>query len=176
MDLSRIEKKLLEAEFFLLHLKQRERYPLGNAEELDFLLSAFLSAARSIDYRLRHEQKEPYKDWRKAWNERMPPDDRLLVKFIDDDRALEVHESGSARTEKLSPMGVHMDDGKVVGFVALPAPRPGAIAKTDFFYALNVEGQEKRATDVCERYITLTKDMLAAYQADLVPAHQGRPA
>lgn len=76
MELNRVEKKLREAEFFLFHLQQREKYPLGNAEELDFLLSAFLSAARVVDYRLRHEQGEPYKAWRKEWDEKLNVNDR----------------------------------------------------------------------------------------------------
>jgi hypothetical protein len=175
MELRRIEKKLREAEFFLFHLKQREQYPLGNAEELDFLLSAFLSAARTVDYRLRHEQGDGYRAWRKEWDERMDPNDRLLVKFIDDDRALEVHESGSGRTEKLFPMGVRMEEGKVVGFVPLPAPRPGAIAKPDFFYSVTVDGKEERATDVCERYVALTKAMLEAFGTRLIPGNAATP-
>ncbi len=162
MDLRRVEKKLREAEFFLFHLQQRETYPLGNAEELDFLLSAFLSAARAVDYRLRHEQGEHYKAWRKAWDDRIDPGDRQLVKFVDDDRALEVHASGSSRAEKHSPMAVHMENGEVAGFVPLPAPVPGAIAKPDFYY-VDIEGKEERATEVCAKYIALTRAMLAAY-------------
>ncbi len=174
MELNRVEKKLREAEFFLFHLQQREKYPLGNAEELDFLLSAFLSAARVVDYRLRHEQGEPYKTWRKEWDEKLNVDDRQLVKLIDDDRALEVHESGSGRTEKHSPMGVHMEGGQVVAFVPLAAPRPGAIAKPDFYY-IDVDGKEERATEVCAKYITLTKTMLEAYRARSL-SHDADPA
>src|ERR1700677_3753240 len=113
MALQTIEKKLRETEFFLTQLKRREQYPLGNGEELDFLLSAFLSAARTIDYRLRHEQGDRYRAWRKEWDEKIDTKARLLVKFIDDDRALEVHESGSGRTEKHTPMGVRMEEGTV---------------------------------------------------------------
>jgi hypothetical protein len=51
-----------------------------------------------------------------------------------------------------------------VGYVALPAPQPGAIAKPDFFY-MNVDGREERATDVCAKYVALTKAMLDAYRA-----------
>ncbi len=164
MDLHRIEKKLREAEFFLLHLQRREQYPLGNGEELDFLLSAFLSAARVVDYRLRHEQGEAYKNWRKAWDDKIDPKDRRLVTFIDEDRVSEVHKSGSKRTEKHTPMAVRMKDGEIEGYVALATPQPGAIAKPDLYY-IDVDGRDERATDVCAKYIALTKTMLEAYRA-----------
>jgi hypothetical protein len=164
MDLHRIEKKLREAEFFLSHLQRREQNPVGNDEGLDFLLSAFLSATRVVDYRLRHEQRTPYENWRKGWDERMDYHERSLVKLIDDDRAFEVHESGSKRTEKHTPMAVRMKDGEIEGFVALATSRPGAIAKADF-YCIDGDGKEERATNVCAKYIDLTREMLEAYRS-----------
>jgi hypothetical protein len=170
MDLRRIEKKLREAEFFLFHLKQREQQPLGIAEELDFVLSAFLSAARAVDYRLRHEQGDGYRAWRKEWDEKVAPSDRSLLKFIDDDRSFEVHESGSRRTEKHSAWAVRAEEGTVVGFVQLPGPMPGAIAKPEFFYSVTVDGREERASDVCERYVELAKAMVQAFRTEMTSA------
>ena len=64
----------------------------------------------------------------------------------------------------VSDLDVSEDFDAVVGFVPLDAPRPGAIAKPDFYYVA-VDGKEQRATEVCAKYITLTKTMLEAYRA-----------
>jgi len=59
--------------------------------------SAFLSAARTVDYRLRHEHGTSYENWRAAWDKGLSPQQDSLNKFMTDDRAMEVHESGSTR-------------------------------------------------------------------------------
>ena len=56
MDLAKIEKKLREAGFFLNQMRDRESNAYGDKEPFDFYLSACLGAARSVDYRLRHER------------------------------------------------------------------------------------------------------------------------
>lgn len=71
----------------------------GEHEESDFFLSAFLSACRSVDYRLRHEQGATYKIFRESWNNALSPAEQRLMKFMVDDRNFEVHESGSNRLE-----------------------------------------------------------------------------
>ena len=63
-------------------------------ERFDFFLSAFLNAARSIDYRLRHERGDQYRHWREAWNAKFSEAD-ALTKFMVNDRRVEVHDSGS---------------------------------------------------------------------------------
>jgi len=73
--------------------------PFEPFEPFDHYLSAFLSAARTVDYRLRHEQAAIYPDWRKAWDASLTPQENSLIKFMVDDRNDEVHESGSSRSE-----------------------------------------------------------------------------
>jgi hypothetical protein len=68
MKLKQVHKKLEEAEFFLSLMCGEERREIGNRDWFDFFLSAFLSAARTVDYRLRHERAAIYRDWRAAWN------------------------------------------------------------------------------------------------------------
>jgi hypothetical protein len=98
MDLERVEKKLREATFFLSKMVDQGKRASGERKPFDFYLSAFLNAARSIDYRLRHEQKAAYEPWREKWNEALTPDQSALVKYLIDDRNVEVHESGSKRS------------------------------------------------------------------------------
>ena len=67
MDLARVHKKIAEAQFFLFLMCKEEHRSTGNRDAFDYYLSAFLSAGRPVDYRLRHEQKSIYKPWRKEW-------------------------------------------------------------------------------------------------------------
>jgi hypothetical protein len=94
-----VKRKFREATFFFCKLVERSHLEFGDREEFDFYLSAFLSAARSLDYRLRHEQNPAYGTFRSAWNAAFSPSDQALVKFMVDDRNLEVHESGSSRVQ-----------------------------------------------------------------------------
>jgi hypothetical protein len=52
-----VEKKLREARSFLDKMIDQESTAFGDKEQFDFNLSAFLNAARTVDYRLRHEHK-----------------------------------------------------------------------------------------------------------------------
>jgi len=49
-------QKIAEAHFFLNLLTEEERRIIGDKDSFDYYLSAFLSAGRTVDYRLRHEQ------------------------------------------------------------------------------------------------------------------------
>jgi hypothetical protein len=78
MDLARVQKKIAEARFFLGKMTEQERRVGGDDREpFDFYLSAFLSAARTVDYRLRHEQAGIYPAWRTAWDARLTPQEKL---------------------------------------------------------------------------------------------------
>ena len=94
-----VRKKLREARFFQGKMAERESLAFGDHEEFDFYLSAFLSAARSVDYRLRHEQGVTYETFHAKWDTTLSLDDQQLVKLLIDDRNFEVHESGSTRAE-----------------------------------------------------------------------------
>jgi hypothetical protein len=100
MNTENVEKKLREARFFLNKMIEQEKLAFGDKEPFDFYLSAFLSAARTVDYRLRHEQETTYPAWRKAWDASLGSAGQGLIKFMIDDRNVEVHESGSARNVK----------------------------------------------------------------------------
>jgi hypothetical protein len=101
MNIEGVEKKLREGRFFLNKMIEHERRAFGEKEPFDFYLSAFLSAARTVDYRLRHEQAAIYPAWRTAWDSRNQAD-QGLIKFMVDDRNVEVHASGSSRVVKIS--------------------------------------------------------------------------
>src|SRR6267142_1909861 len=122
LELRRVHKKLAEAHYFLRLLRDQEPRIGGDENPFDFLLSAFLSAARSVDYRLRHEHKATYEPWRKTWDARLTAQDASLIKFMVDDRNLEVHESGSGRGVKDEQIAVHGSYSDKSGTITVSAP------------------------------------------------------
>jgi len=64
-EVPKIQKKLCEAKFFLNHMMQSARSTRLDHEHLEFYLSAFLSAARSVtDFFEKRNQKAWWSQWR----------------------------------------------------------------------------------------------------------------
>jgi hypothetical protein len=85
-------------------MRDEEQKAAGESR-YDHRLNAFLSAARSVDYRLRCECPNTYPDWRKQWNAEHPAEDSVLV-FINSKRANDAHKRGSGRTAKTEEIKV----------------------------------------------------------------------
>src|ERR1700730_14815219 len=90
-----ILKKRREAAYFL---KQTVRETGGELETTEFLLSAFLSAARTVELRATHVYGDIFRTFRAGWKVRHPVDE-VVTKQMADDRNLEVHERGSGHVE-----------------------------------------------------------------------------
>jgi hypothetical protein len=78
MNAESVEKKLREAQYFLEQMIEKERLAFGDKEQFDFNLSAFLSAMKTVDYRLRREQPGTYPTWRTAWDAKLSSADDCL--------------------------------------------------------------------------------------------------
>jgi hypothetical protein len=155
MNIEGIEKKLREAEFFLNKMRRHERMAFNDKEPFDFYLSAFLSAARTVDYRLRHEQAAVYPTWRTTWDATLTQAQHSLIKFMVDDRNVEVHESGSSRVTKtenreLGP-GTHSFASGTMDVIGPPGIATLAIIQTPAYH-FTIEGTERNVTDACEEY------------------------
>jgi hypothetical protein len=87
-----MQKKLREARFFFRQLEAIAKRSVGDPEEFDFVLSAFLSASRSITDRLENRQ---YGQWYQAWRDSRSSQDRELLKFMCEQRIGEVHREGA---------------------------------------------------------------------------------
>src|SRR5258706_6078284 len=133
-----VDKKLREARYFLRKMREREAMAFGDHEEFDFCLSGFLSAGRSLDYRLRHISKG-YDPFRVAWDKRLNADELELIEFMVDDRNLEVHETGSTRqqAEARIPVGGTYSDpsGTMTVFSAVGTP-PAELIKPTYHFSI----------------------------------------
>src|SRR3990172_7950505 len=161
----RIDKKLREARFFFRKMEKRAQMAFGDHEEFDFYLSAFLNAGRSVDYRLRHEQCAAYRKFRVGWDSTLSPDDQSLVKFLVDDRNVEVHESGSRRTEhesRIPVAGMYRDRSGTVTVSAPPGTPPAEIIKP--VYSFTINGQQLPAIEACRRYIDVLERLVSDYK------------
>ena len=164
-----VQKKLREASFFLSKMIEHERLAFDNKEPFDFYLSAFLNAGRTVDYRLRHEHKAIYPDWRIGWNATLPQAQQRLIKFMVDDRNLEVHSKGSSRVVKtedkeLGP-GTHSFASGTMDVSGPPDVFPLAIIQTPAYY-FTIDGIEQKATEACRGYLALLQQMVAKFKAE----------
>lgn len=165
--MDRIEKKVREARFFLRKMAERERLAFGEHEEFDYFLSAFLSAGRSVDYRLRHEQGAAYNEFRATWDSLLTPDERSLVRALIDDRNFEIHESGSQRVQRSTSIhvfGEYSDASGRVQITAPPGTPPAKIRRPAYFFT--VDGRQLPAVAACERYLGLLERMVKEYQTE----------
>jgi hypothetical protein len=164
-NVENVEKKLREAKFFLNKMSEQERLAFGDKEPFDFYLSAFLSAARTVDYRLCHEQAATYKVWRKTWDASLTPTENGLIKFMVDDRNIEVHESGSSHHMKMQGTKVvgnmYSDKSGTLTTIAAPGTSPTVIYKPA--YNFTIAGTERKAAEACGEYLTLLEQMVTEF-------------
>jgi hypothetical protein len=177
MNLESVEKKLREAEFFLVQMNEQEARSFGDKEPFDFQLSAFLNAGRTVGYRLCHQHGSAYKAWRDQWNASNPKDDDL-IKFFADDRDIDVHELGSSREVKQEAVpvrGHYSDKSGTLEVFSTPLPvavahnvppdeRHAVIYKPAYFFT--IDRAERKATEACADYLASLKRMVAQFKAD----------
>lgn len=90
-----IRKKLREVCYFLHQMQAAAQREVGDPEEFEFLLSAFLSASISITDPLNSRK---YRTWFDGWQQGRTTREQKLLEFIRIQRIAEVHKHG-AKTE-----------------------------------------------------------------------------
>jgi hypothetical protein len=171
MDVSRAEKKLREARFFLAKLCGTAPHVDDGREEFDYLLSAFHNAAATVKNRMSHDHGSRFKTFYSQWEAGLTPQDAVLIKFMADDRNLETHEKGSQRDQEDVVICVwdswYRDD---TGTNVVSAP-PGLTSpplhlyRQDYRYM--IDGVHVRVIVACNRYL----DLLEAAVRDFVAAN-----
>ncbi len=170
MSLLQVNKKLRESRFFLSKMSERAQMAFGDKEEFDFYLSAFLCASRSVDYRLRHEAGDAYQQFYATWEANLVPDEQRILKFMVDDRNLEVHESGSRRAEQSDAIPVYSEYQDKSGKVTVSAPLglsgpPAEILKPIYYF--EVDGRQEEVLTVCEKYLDLLEGLVKDFENSL---------
>jgi hypothetical protein len=174
MNIENVEKKQREAKFFLNKMSEQERLAFEVRDSFDFYLSAFLSAARTVHWRLCHEQAAIYTEWRKAWDASLTSAERSLIEFMRRDRNIEVHASGSSRSVKTKDVPVRTEPPERAGLMDAMndvAPFTYAIGTSPTVmhkpsWSLTIEGTERSVVDACVEYLTLLDRMVDQFKAD----------
>src|SRR6266480_1405167 len=100
-----MQKKHREVHYFLGQMEAIARRPVGDPEDFEFLLSALLSASRSITAPL--EKSRRYRQWYEAWRNSRTPREQELVEFTRVQRKREVHRDGAntRNAERFAQLG-----------------------------------------------------------------------
>jgi hypothetical protein len=147
----RTQKKLRETQFFMSKLMQEAGSENLDREDFSFYLSAFLTAGRSVRDVLKKENSASY-TWCRNWEKALSPGEQRLLRFMQKQRNMEVHELGAktqddvsmvplAHSHTHSPLlGVFLDEGSWIG---------------QKVYYVTFNGKKEKAVDVCTRYLDL---------------------
>jgi hypothetical protein len=176
MSIERAEKKLREAQFFLDKMRDQHARAFGDKEPIDFYLSAFLNAAKTVDYMLARatgqgkRAKRTYEHWRKVWERGLPAPSAVLHEFLAIDRDLEVHDAGSQRVAGTTELPMHNSEysdasGTLQVSAAICTPYPAATLQKPR-YTFTIDGVEREAAEACAAYLELVKQKVARFIAD----------
>jgi hypothetical protein len=163
-----LRKKLREAQYFLRQMNAVAMRPIGDAEEFEFLLSAFLSASRSITNALENRR---YGAWFTAWQSSRTSSDTELLEFMRVQRIAEVHRDGAdveARVHFIPITEVRRADRShpAYGFhVFGPGDiEPASVGVTAHWFELG--GTQIEAADACRRIVSVLSDLVDAFRTD----------
>jgi hypothetical protein len=171
MAIDSVKAKLHEARSALSEMREEEQKAAGESR-YDYRMAAFLSAARSVDYRLRFECPNTYPNWRKQWDAQHSAEDSLLV-FINSKRADDVHKRGSGRTSKTEEIKIGTGSaysdkgGKVESWGSASAlmgvDTSAIVSQHQYFF------DDRPATDVCAQALAILEQMVTQFEADTSP-------
>jgi hypothetical protein len=170
LHLSRVHKKLAEADFFFGKMCGEEPRFIGDKEPFDYYLSAFLNAGRTVDYRLIHAHGGTYKPWRDAWRQRLAAGEDRLIEFMFQDRNIEVHATGSNRSRGQEGVEFGIGEHRLPrgqGMIQIGGP-PGMPPATLYrpTYSFTIDGTDRKAIEACRAYLALLHRMVEQFEAD----------
>ena len=168
MPIDSVNEKLGQAKRALQEMRAEERKTVSNYPDR---FSALLSAARSVDYRLRCEYGDKYRDWRKTWNAQHQYEDGLL-KCMHDKRDKDIHARGpglNAKTKDIKyGVGGYSDASgnyQSTGASSALAGQDVTARASIQTYDLDVCGIERPATDACDEYLKVLENMVREFAA-----------
>jgi hypothetical protein len=156
-------KKLREAQFFLCHLETENRRVVRNEPEaFDFLMSAFVSAGRSVTFALQAEQKEKYDQWFSRWRATRSEADQKVLGLMKSQRNAEQKEGGGERRVaheyvSLPKLDTEELGGEVFWSAPLDVPPPQVGRPIRYF---DYDGTESEALVACKQYYALLAELV----------------
>ena len=102
------QRKFNEAQFFYRHLvNERQRPSMNEPGAFGYYFSAFLSAARSVPWRMQNEEQEKYLAWNPTWEEKLTTEERKLLKLTNELRLDEVKREGANTIVEWEEIAIH---------------------------------------------------------------------
>jgi hypothetical protein len=170
VQIHKTQKKLREAKFFFSCLCERAGSTNLESEELDFYLSAFITAGRSVTLVLQKEQKELYDTWFPEWKNTQAAQDQELLSFMNDQRVKVIHKLGTETEIELKYVPVSKLKKEQRAHPAygihwwgppdLPEPRVGT---QECFFERDGTKEEVRQT--CKQYIELLERLVKDFSS-----------
>ena len=169
------QRKLREAQFFLVHLAAESKKTVRNEPEaFEFYLSALLGAGRSVTWVLQYEAKASYDAWFPGWFSALGEDDRALFEDLKDRRNFVQKRGGAEVAAEWEYVPLHLlpTGGRVhpaLGFTwsSMPGTEPPSVGIPVHSFS-SESGEHKKVVPTCERYVSL----LATLVQDFIQDHE----
>ena len=164
-EVPKIQKKLCEAKFFLNHMMQSARSTRLDHEHLEFYLSAFLSAARSVTDFFERKQKAWWSQW-KANRASKSPEDLRLLNQMTKQRDNEVHEEGADvahRIEDVPLSKIETPSALHVAYAPSFGEPWGEVQVGLKVYYFTLGGKTVNVIETCRRYVGLLECAVAEF-------------
>ena len=166
-----MQKKLREVHYFLRQMEAIAGRPVGDPEDFEFLLSALLSASRSIADPL---ESRRYGQWYETWRNVRSPRDHELLEFMRVQRNAEVHRDGADVEVKVEFVPVtqlredrHGPPAYGFHWWSPPGVAPPEVGINVHHFELG--GTQVEASGTCRAFVTV----LNALVTDFAAAHPG---
>ncbi len=166
-----MQKKLREVHYFLRQMQTVARREFGDPEEFEFLLSALLSASRSITGSL---ESRRYQTWFDIWKNSRTAREQELLEFMRVQRNAEVHQKGAdvkIAVEFVPMVGIHTgrDGHPAYSFywAGPPGTPPPAVGVNVHQFELG--GTKVESFGACRDFVAMLKELFAAFES----AHPG---
>ena len=160
-----MQKKHREVRYFLQQLHGVAQREVGDLEEFEFLLSAFLSASVSITDPL---DSRKYRTWFEGWRQSRTTREQELLEFVRIQRNLEVHREGaetelSVRYVPLTELHTNRQGHPAYGFhwSAPPGTPPPSVGVNVHEFELG--GTKVQAYDTCREVTELLGELVRAF-------------
>ena len=155
--IERTQRRLRQARFFYEHLLDPPRNTTIPSEAFLFYCGAFIQAARSVTWTLKHEETEKWKAWEPKWRDALTEEDKKLLDNANELRIDETHRSGTNLWVELKQ--------EALDIVHLDSRTTQATLRLNISYYFDEE-QKREATAFCRRYLEFLEKLVNDFCAD----------